>query len=100
MQKPKKGDKMNESETTVGCRVPYVRHRTYLDQSHALIVRKRGGGERRIESGRWWINKYTPVGEDAEIWERMPHEGRRLIDDQKIIATESAPTTPSTSTSH
>ena len=98
---------MNESETNVastqeacslhkvdrcaGGRVPYVRYRTYLDQRHALSVQKRGGGERRIESGRWWINKNTPVGEDAEIWERMPHSGRRLIDDRKIIATESAP---------
>lgn len=69
-------------------RTPYVRFQTQLDQRRTLIVRKRGGGERFISPGKWWVNRNTPVGEDVEVWERMPHQGRRLIDDKNIIAIE------------
>lgn len=69
-------------------RIPYVQYHTYLDIRHNLIVKKRGGGEKVIKAGKWWINKHTPVGEDAEIWERMPYHGRRFIDHKNIIAIE------------
>ncbi len=52
----------------------------------ALVVKKRGGGERIIKVNNWWINRNTPVGEPAEWWERMPHSGRRIIDPKKVVA--------------
>lgn len=57
-----------------------------LDPKYDLVVKKRGGGTRQIKAGKWWINKRTPVGEDAELWERMPHQGRRIIPYKNIIA--------------
>jgi len=69
-------------------RTPYIPYRVCLNPAHTLIVKKRGGGERRIPPHKWWINRNTPVGEDAEIWERMPHEGRRYISYSDIIAME------------
>ena len=57
-------------------------------EGDTLIVRKRGGGERRIPSGKWWINKNTPVGDDAELFERMPYNGRRELRWDDLIAVE------------
>lgn len=57
----------------------------------ALIVRKRSGGERVIEPHKFWINRNTPRGEDAEIWERMPHQGRREIRWSEVIRKEPRP---------
>lgn len=68
-------------------RIPYLQNQPGLDTRHDLIVKKRGDGERRIKSGKWWINRRTPVGEDAEIVERMPHRGRRIIEYTAVIAT-------------
>ena len=67
-------------------RITYEQYRTCLNQTDTLIVQKRGGGERHIQNGKWWINRNTPVGEDAELWERMPYGGKRQIDFDKIIA--------------
>lgn len=53
-----------------------------------IYVKKRGGGERAIPPGKWYINRNTPVGEDAEIWERMPHNGRREIFRQDILRVD------------
>ena len=68
-------------------RTPYTKF-SPLNLDMSLIVRKRGGGERIIKRGKWWINKNTPVGEDAEIWEEKPWGGRKLIEFSEIIATE------------
>jgi len=57
----------------------------------ALVIRKRGGGERVIEPAKFWINRNTPRGEDAEIWERMPYEGRREILWSQVIRKEPRP---------
>jgi len=53
-----------------------------------LIVKKRGGGEKRIPSGKWWINKNTPVGEEADLIERMPHNGYRYLNWNDLIRVE------------
>lgn len=47
---------------------------TFLDQSRPLIV-PYGKRERIIPAGKWYINRNTPVGDDAEIIERKPHNG-------------------------
>ena len=57
-------------------------------EGDTLIVRKRGGGERRIPSGKWWINRNTPVGDDAELFERMPYNGRKELRWDDLIAVE------------
>lgn len=54
----------------------------------ALIVKKKGSGERRIPPNRWWVNRNTPVGDDAELYEIMPHHGRRMIAWDALVAVE------------
>ena len=78
---------MSAPEPTPKAREQYTR-RTWLNDTDTLIVTKRGGGERRIEACKWYINRRTPVGEDAELWERMPYGGRREIQRVNIIAVE------------
>lgn len=53
-----------------------------------LIVKKRGGGERAIPPSKWWIDRNTPVGDDADLYERMPYGGQRLISRSTIIRRE------------
>ena len=77
-------------------RLPYTRN-LRLDSEDTLIVKKRGGGERRVPPDRWWINRNTPVGEDADLMERMPHNGYRYLPWGSLIAVErSAPNAPVT----
>lgn len=68
-------------------RLPYDRF-LYIYPNDTLIVKKRGGGEKRVPPGKWWINKNTPVGDDADLWERMPHDGRRWLSWDSVIAVE------------
>lgn len=78
------------TETTPATiRIPYD-HYTCTREGDTLIMRKRGGGERRIPAGKWWVNRNTPVGEDAELIERMPHNGYRYLDWRNLIAVERA----------
>lgn len=60
----------------------------HIYDADTLIVKNRLGNERRIPPAKWWINKRTPVGEDAELWERMPHSGRRQIYLDEVVALE------------
>lgn len=59
-----------------------------LRSGDTLILSKRGGGERRVPPGKWWINRNTPVGEDADLWERKPYGGTRYIPWTQLIAIE------------
>ena len=53
------------------------------DDSLVIISRRK---ERVIPPKSWWINRRTPVGEDAELFERKPYGGRKLISYEQIIA--------------
>lgn len=59
-----------------------------LRKDDTIIYPKRGGGEKKIPPEKWWIDKSTPIGEDAELWERMPYGGNRYLDSAKIIGVE------------
>ncbi len=50
-----------------------------LEERKPLIVKKRGGGERTIPADKWWIDRNTPRGEDADLYERKPHGGNRWL---------------------
>ncbi len=52
---------------------------------------KKGGGYRIIKSGNWWINQHTPVGEPAELWERKPYGGKKLLDIDKYTKASCEP---------
>lgn len=53
-----------------------------------IIIVKARNGERKILPEKWWVNRRTPVGEDAELWERKPNFGRKLIELDDITAVE------------
>jgi len=36
-----------------------------------------------IKAGNWYLNRNTPVGEDAELIERKPYNGYRILDIRK-----------------
>lgn len=68
-------------------RLAYGQHGLLFD-TDTIIVRKRNGGERAIRSDRWWIDRRTPCGEDAQLWERMSHNGNRAIQWRDVIGVE------------
>ena len=59
-----------------------------MSYRYNLIVRKRGGGERVIPWDKIIIDKTTDHGEHADLYEKMPHEGRRYIPRHIIIRKE------------
>lgn len=69
-------------------RIPYNKNLVRLHREATIIIKSRGGKERRISPDKWWVNRNTPVGEDAELWERMPYQGKRRISWDKIVAIE------------
>lgn len=69
-------------------RIPYNKNLVRLHREATLIIKARGGKERQISPDKWWVNRNTPVGEDAELWERMPYQGKRRIPWDKIVAME------------
>lgn len=38
-----------------------------------------------IPSHKWWIDRNTPVGEDADLWEIKPHGGRARVMFEQVI---------------
>lgn len=76
---------MTHSPTTSATRVAYGEHDS-LRHTDCLVIKKRGGGEREITAGKWDINRNTPTGEDPEIWEKKPYNGRRYFQINDLIA--------------
>jgi len=77
----------NESQLHRLVRLAYPSEAVSLHQGDVVIVRTRNG-ERKIPAGKWWVNRHTPVGEDAELWERKPWDGRRYVDWRDVVAVE------------
>ena len=65
-----------------------------LDVTKNLVVKKVKWGKpwkgetRTIKAGKWWINRNTPVGEDAEIWEHKPNSGCNQIWRDHIVTCQ------------
>lgn len=59
--------------------------------NHDIKYPKRGGGYRIIKAGNWWVNQDTPVGEPADLWERKPFDGKKLLDITKAIGIYETP---------
>lgn len=59
----------------------------YMNEKNNLIVRY-GKRERTILAGKWFIDRNTPVGEDADIYEIKPFGGKRFIPLNKVLRTE------------
>jgi len=57
-------------------------------ENYSLVVKKRGGGERVIPPEKFWIDRNTPVGEDADIYECKPWGGKRYIPWSDVIRKE------------
>jgi hypothetical protein len=66
-------------------RIPYDPHQVCLHKEDTLVYRTRKG-ERLIRAGNWWINRRTPIGEDAELWESKPFNGAAQLSREYIIA--------------
>lgn len=57
-----------------------------MDTSKPLKIKTNNGKSVRvIPAHKWFINRNTPVGEDAEIYEVMPYGGKRYIPWSLII---------------
>lgn len=69
-------------------RIPFVENTTFLYRSDTLILKGKNGKERKLKPAKWWINKNTPVGEDANLFERKPYDGNRYISWKELIAIE------------
>ena len=54
----------------------------------SVVVAKRGGGERTIPPEKISVDRSTDRGEDADLYELLPHDGRRRIDHRTIIRME------------
>ena len=59
--------------------------RPTVNAEQILIYKDRNGIVREILPHNYWINRRTPVGEDAELWERKPHGGKRLLEWNRVI---------------
>lgn len=56
----------------------------------SLVIKRRGGGERTLLPGKWFVNRNTPVGDDADFYETKPHNGARWIHPRDIIGKVTA----------
>ncbi len=74
-------------------RIPHTSRTSLLDDD-ALVVTKRGGGERILEPEQYCVNRNTPVGEDADLYELKPHGGRRYRQWSDVIAILRGPAKP------
>lgn len=59
-----------------------------LDTRKTLLVISRRGCVKRIRPGKWFIDRKTPVGEDADIYELKAYGGKKLIKRERIIGNE------------
>jgi hypothetical protein len=66
-------------------RLPYDPRQVHLHKEDILVYRTRKG-ERLIHAGNWWVNRCTPVGEDAELWESKSFNGAAQLSRSEIIA--------------
>ena len=58
----------------------------FLEYGDALVIKKGRSGERIIKAKKWWINRNTPVGDDAELWEVKPYDGKKYIPWSDVIS--------------
>jgi len=67
-------------------RIPYSKILSLNDKD--VLIYKYGNRERKIPPNKWWVNRRTAVGEDAELYERKPYNGKKMLDWDNIIAVE------------
>jgi hypothetical protein len=73
--------KQPKPEPDISTRKPYTRHS--LNDDDFIVLKN----ERVIPPWKWLINTRTPVGEDAEIYERKPYGGIKQFFFEDIVAT-------------
>jgi len=59
-----------------------------------IIYKDSNGSIREIQPHKYWINRRTDVGEDAELWERKPHGGKKLLQWNRVIGRKSKEAKP------
>lgn len=50
-----------------------------------VVVCRNAKGSRDIPARKWWVHRDTPVGEDADIYERKPYGGNKYHPYTKIL---------------
>lgn len=53
-----------------------------------IYLKRPNGNIKKLVSGKWWINRRTPVGEDAIIYEIKPYGGQREINYKEIVGID------------
>jgi hypothetical protein len=67
-------------------RIPY-RWDLWIKPTDSVVLKRyRYDRERIIKPGKWYIDRNTPVGDDARFYERKPYGGKREVPFQEIVA--------------
>lgn len=56
--------------------------------NRVLRLRRKSGQIKTLQPHQWMLDQNTPLGEDADLYERKPYRGRRLIDRREIVHEE------------
>jgi len=59
-----------------------------------IIYQDTNGVVREIPPNKYWINRRTSIGEDAELWERKSHGGKRLLQWNRVIGRKAKEAKP------
>ena len=60
-----------------------------MNGDETLIYQNKNGKTREIPSNKYFINRRTSVGEDAELYEIKPYGGKKLLDWKRVIGRKS-----------
>jgi hypothetical protein len=67
-------------------RIPY-KPSLWIDPVDSLVLkRSKSAKERTIKGGNWFIDRNTPVGDDAILYERKPYGGKREVALREVVA--------------
>lgn len=54
-------------------------------EGKTYVIKKRGGGEKHLAPGKYYLDRDTPVGDDACLYELKPYGGMRYIPWSAVI---------------
>lgn len=62
--------------------------------AETIIYKDKNGIVREIHPNKYWINRRTSTGEDAELWERKQYGGKRLLEWNRVVGRKAKEAKP------